>query len=382
MVRKVFIQNVSSPYFGTLGMRKKEDCVALSANIMAENGYQSIIVAIDVLKLGNLKHPKEKNTIPEVKIYNFKRVLNYFMFARKYNSATFFGNARTIVGLTTCFFGEYRIFMSHTCNLPTHWLERKILSFFLKRFDAIKVESYAEKRLLEKLGINSHRIFVIPIPIDFDYFSQKPNSNLLKELKSKYFIAKDEVILIFLAALREQKRADTVLKAIKVLKDRGIKVKLLQVGQDLLKERLGKSFVELATEIGVKENIICAGRVKDEELRALIHLSQIGIQSSEVEGQCIVAFEFAAAGIPECLSNIPSFEVFGGNVLRHNPSDYQKLAFNIEFYLNNPNIAKKHVNENKRLVQEKYDYETVKLEMKKLLINKKECLKRKKRWFK
>ena len=53
-------------------MLEKEDCVALAANVMAENGFRSIVVTVDTMGLQNLKSPDERHTRPDVEIYNFK----------------------------------------------------------------------------------------------------------------------------------------------------------------------------------------------------------------------------------------------------------------------------------------------------------------------
>ena len=381
---KIFIQTLSNPYYGSLGMLAKEDCVALAGNVMAENGYESIVAALDAIGLKTFKWPKVKNTIDEVNIINFKSMFELIRFLRqkRFRCATVFGNARTPVGFMACYFGEYRIFMNHTATLPLKWWQRKVFKFFLSRFDAVKVESETEKRIYTEFGIEPHRIFVIPIPIDRHFLQVRANAEEYRNIRERFGIKDDEKIIIYLASLREQKGADTVIKALKVLKKRGVKVKLLQVGQDLLKERLGQSFGEMASSFGVSNLVVQTGRVENEELRTIIQMSDIGIQSTEIEGQCIVAFEYAACGIPECLTTIPSFEVFGDNILRHHPKDHNKLADNIQFYFNNPDVAKRHVEANQKLVETKYDYDMIYEKMRELLIDQKENLTGKRKWFK
>lgn len=372
--KPVFIQICSAPYNGNIGITKKEDYVAFPSNIMAENGYRSIIATVDEFKLGPLALPNETYTDKEVEINNFQSIFKLYKFLRKYKKATIWGNARTITGLTSCFFGQYRIFMNHHSTLPKKMWQRMILKFFLKRFHAIKGESEAEKRALIEFGVDPSKIFIIPIPIDYELFSREPTEDEKKKVGQKYGLVPEEKLLLFLCVLREHKRPDTVLKALKILKDRGIKVKLLQVGKDLIKERIGKSFSEMAKELNVDDMIVATGRLSIEELVTIMHISQVGIQSADVEGQCLVAFEYAAAGLPECLSNIPSFEVFKENILRHNSGDSLTLANNIEYYLSNQNIAKEHGIKNQKLVREQYNYDKIYARMKDLLINKKEEL--------
>lgn len=378
--KQIFLQNLSVFYNGNLGMLAKEDCVALASNLMAENGYESIIATVNTMGIPSLKSPEDRHTLPEVKIHNFKSTIAYFRFMNKYKTATVLGNARTFIGLTACYFGNYRVFMNHHSTLPKKAWQRMILKFFLKRYDAIRADTQAEKRELLKLGgLDPKRILISPIPIDHKYFSKKSRPEFIKELKKKYDIKPKDKTFIFLAALRMHKRPDTVLKAVKILKEKGHSIKLLQVGKDTLKEQTGKSFLEMAKDLGLEKEAISTGRVSDEELHALFHLGDIGIQSSDVEGQCITAFEYAAAALPECLSDIPSFEIFKNNILRHKSSDYKKLAENLEFYMSNPKIAKEHATKNQKMVQEEYDYDKVKEKLKLILIDKKEELKKSKR---
>ncbi len=352
-------------------MLAKEDCVALAANIMAEERYRSIVATVDMIGLG-IKSPENRHTLPEVEIYNFSSLREYLRFMRSEKPDIVFGNARTVVGLTASFFGRRSVFMNHHSSLPKKWWQRIVLKVFLPRFDAIKADTEAEKRELLKLGtLDAKKISIIPIPIDHKFLGKKPAQDYLRALRKRYGIEDGEKVLLFLSVLREHKRPDTILKALKLLRDQNIRVKLLQVGKDVLKERIGKSFGELATKLGVTDSVVSTGRVSDEDLQAFLHLADVGIQSSDAEGQCIVAFEYAAAGLPECLSNLHSFEIFGGNVLRHEPGDAEKLAKNLEYYLTHPAVAKVHAKKNQALVRKQYDYDLIKGKMRAFILGKK-----------
>ena len=99
-------------------------------------------------------------------------------------------------------------------------------------------------------------------------------------------------------------------------------------------------------------------------------LAEIGIIPSYHEGQCLVAYEFAAAGLPLCVSNIGSFtSVFGNSALFSKPNDYKTLASNILKYLNDKDLVKKHTSTNKKIVKERCDYDTIKARLKELLVS-------------
>jgi len=259
--------------------------------------------------------------------------------------------------------------MSHQSQNPPIWWQKLLFRFFIKRFDAIKVSNPYEKEQLIKLGVNPNKIHYIPITIDHKFFSKKPTQTQLDKLRKKYKIKKTDKLILFVATARSQKKVYTMLKAINLLLKKQKNIKFVFIGKDSLFEEKLPSIKDFSTKIGIKNNVILTGRISNEELRDFMHLADVGITNSSREGQCISVYEKAAANLPLCLSNIGSFtSVFTKSALFNHPDDYKTLAKNIDKYLNNKELVKKHTKINYQLVKERCDYNKIKKQLKTLFL--------------
>ena len=163
-----------------------------------------------------------------------------------------------------------------------------------------------------------------------------------------------------MANIRKFKRVETALKAMKILKDKGLNFKFIIVGSDLLHVENEKTVKTITKELGLEDNVIITGWTKPDEVRNIMNISDICINSSIHEGQCLVVYEAASANIPLCVSNIGSFtSVFTNSALFHDPEDFVKLSENICYYLEKPKIVKKHISLNEKIVKERCDYKIV-----------------------
>ena len=356
---KKFLQISSSPYNGNFSMRPKEDYIAFPNNIMAEEGYESILATIDIFESSSTKF--KLNTLPEVKVYNFTSYLKFFKFVYNYKADIVFGNARTIVGMTAFLFGKRSIFMNHTANLPKKWWQRILLRFCLKRFDCIKCDSIGEKIDLIRLGIYGEHVCIIPIPVDYEFFSEQMDKDIIRK---EYGIKKNDFVIVFLAALRELKSPDTVLEAVKILKGKGIQVKLFQVGEDLV------NFSQRVKKLGLEKRVISTGWLDSYGVRDILQISDVGVQMSISEGQCLSVCEYIAAGLPICVSDIPSFDHW--RALKSDYNNSYHLAKNIEYCYYNRMINKGYfIDKNMEIIKADYDYNKNKIKMKKMIIGEK-----------
>ncbi len=79
----------------------------------------------------------------------------------------------------------------------------------------------------------------------------------------------------------------------------------------------------------------------------------------------IKLFEYMACSLPMVISNFPYWQkVFGECALFANPYNSKDIANNITYFLNNPNEAEKFSKKGRKLIEEKYNWES---ESKKLL---------------
>jgi|GEM_PF-5113743 len=286
--------------------------------------------------------------------------LGYIRFLLRNRDAIFFANSRIWQSFILPYICPRHLYMSHTSLLPHVWWKRQVFKFFAKRFKAIKVSNPFEKEELIKIGVPAKRITYIPLSIDYTYFSKKVPAKTRALMRKQYDIKKEDTVLLFLANVRLCKNPYTVIRALKLLKDRGKNVKMLVVGRDLLEEEKSPSIAHYAKENGVFDRVILAGPQQPENLLNFISMADIGVNSSKHEGQCLVAYELASAGLPLCLSRIGSFtSVFTDSVLFFDTDDDEMLAKNITTYMDHPSLVKRHVAKNRALVKRHCDYKVV-----------------------
>ncbi len=370
--KQKFIEIVPIAYTGSLGILMKEDYLATPANAASDIGYETSIISTAQLTTG-IYIPKSKKTIKsDIEIKQITKWPEYIKTLYQNNDSVIFSNDRTAKSFIACFFGKYNIFMSHQSRNPPIWWQRQIFKFFVKKFDAIKVSNPFEIEELVKLGVKREKIHYIPLSIDHEFFEKKSSEELKNKTRKKYHLQKDEKVFLFLANIRKFKRVGTALRAMKILQDKNIKFKLIIVGSDFLHTEKEKNVAEISKELGITNNVIVTGWVAPQEARNIMNVSDICINSSIHEGQCLVVYEAASANLPLCVSNIGSFtSVFTKSALFHDPEDSEKLAQNIEYYLKHPNIAKKHAEINKTIVKERCDYDIVKKRLRELFTIKK-----------
>jgi len=369
MSKKSFIEIVPIFFDGSLGISDKEDYFLIPAKVASEMGYESIILSTPAMDVGKLMQKKHKKVNKDIQIIHIQKWISYLRFLFQYKDAVIFANDRVAKSFIACFFGKHNIFMSHQSRLPKKWWQRKIFLFFVKKFDAIKVSNPFEKEELIKAGVKPERIHYIPLSIDHEFFSKKVSTQRKNEIRKKYNIQKDEKVLLFLAHVRKFKRIDTVLQAMHILREQNIKVKLIIAGKDMLLNEKEKSIQEQAEQLGITEQIVLTESISQERAREIMNISDICVNSSIHEGQGLVVYEASSAGLPLCVSNIGSFtSVFTKSALFHNPDDARKLADNIQYYFKHPQIAKRHVTINKKIIKERCDYNIVTSKLKELFL--------------
>lgn len=365
-----FIEIVPS-YNGSYLLIEKEDFMALSVNCVVDDFSKIEYTIYDPKLLIN------KKVIMKIKRYLNKKVkvivitslLRYliYLFSNR-NKAVVFANDRTPHALVTGILCKKTILMSHQSRLPPGFFKRTVFNFFAKNFKYIKVSNPFEKKELIKIGVNAKKIIYLPLAIDHKFFSRKRKG--FDKLKKKYNIKKNDKVILYLGNIRRFKNPYNILRAIKEVIKKGEKIIFLIAGADLLRNEKGKTMVEFARELGILKHIRYIGAVSQEKATEFIHIADIGIINSFHEGQCIVTYEFASAGLPMCLSRMGSFtSVFKDSALFNDTKDYKTLAENMIKYINNRGLRKKHSSINREIVKERCDYDTVKERLRKLFVN-------------
>ncbi|MGV8171664.1 MAG: glycosyltransferase family 4 protein, partial [Candidatus Woesearchaeota archaeon] len=287
---KIFIEIVPIQFTGSVGNHPKEDYFAIPANIMYDAGYSVKILSTPSSLKGIVTSKNESNTRKQIPLLTIKTWPKYLSFLWTNRKAIIFANDRTPKSFIACFFGRRTVFMSHQSRNPPIWWQRQVFRFFVNRFDAIKVSNPFEKEELIKLGVKPEKIRYIPLSIDHEFFAKKSSEKLKDQTRKKYGIQKDEKVFLFLAHIRKFKRVATALRAMRILKDKNIKFKFIVVGNDLLHEENEKNVLDIAKELKIVKEVIMTGGVDPKQAREIMNISDICINSSIHEGQCLVVY--------------------------------------------------------------------------------------------
>ena len=164
------------------------------------------------------------------------------------------------------------------------------------------VSNFIKRVIIENTGINEDKLVVIKNPIDFESFSDcriNPDTHL----RNKLGITKDEVVILFVGRIVENKGIKYLLQAMLQL-EANFPVKLIVIGSfgsnfGLSEKNDGfkNDILSLAKELG--EKVIFTGFVNNLQLPAYHSFAHIVTMPSWVdESAGKVAMEALASGLP------------------------------------------------------------------------------------
>ncbi len=168
---------------------------------------------------------------------------------------------------------------------------RKITTNYSNRCDNIIAPSTAIKKMLVDREIKSP-INIIPSGINIDNF--KKDVGQKDEIRKKYNIKSDDILLITACRLTEEKNLEFLVRSFAKIKQRYNDVKFMIVGDGAVRKDLEKK----AEELGIKNSIVMTGLVDRTEIVGLYQASDIFVFASKTETQGLVAVEAMAAGNP------------------------------------------------------------------------------------
>lgn len=198
--------------------------------------------------------------------------------------------------------------------------------------------------------------------INPEYSGQNDNVKFKKNLNLKI----EEKIIITTSRLVYKNGIDVLVKSIYELKNivPKLKVKLLILGDGFLR----KDLENLATELNLKNDVLFLGSVPPNEVFNYLTASDLFVRPSRSEGLGNSFLEAMAAGIPVIgtdVGGIPDFlidpstnsgQATGLFCEVDNPKD---LAKKIKLILENEKLREKIIQNAKKLVYEKYDWENI-----------------------
>jgi len=138
-------------------------------------------------------------------------------------------------------------------------------------------------------GFRRDRIVVIPNGVDLDWYRPGEEPRF------------EQPTLLYLGRLKRYKRVDLVIRALAVLRERGVDARLLVAGRGDHEPALRS----LVGELGLEDAVRFLGFVPEEEKRRLFQRAWVHVLTSPKEGWGITNLEAAACGTPTVASDSP-----------------------------------------------------------------------------
>lgn len=247
-------------------------------------------------------------------------------------------------------------------GLTAHAMKTKMLPLYplyvqaFKRADALQAISQYLASFGKSMGFKGEPR-VIPNGVDYALFTKSISSESVIRLKKEYGIQNGEKILIHTGRFVEKNGIADIIKTLPRLSSH---TKLLLVGEGPCESRLR----DLAQREGVKSRVIFAGHKSYHDLPEYYTISDIFIRPSLSEGFGNVFVEAMAAGIPVIGTDVGGIKDFlkeGKTGWVCSPHDTHCIANKVHYILNphNKERVEKVLLNAKKMVQDRYDWDTI-----------------------
>lgn len=173
-------------------------------------------------------------------------------------------------------------------------ISHRYVKYLAKHASALTGPSLKVQEFFDSCGAQKS-ISVVPNPVELDVFNPlNLQQNKIDEIRKKYNIANDEILVSFCGRLGKEKNVDTLLEfwAKKVKKDDKLKLMILGEGPclDELKEH--------AQKLGIADIVIFVGKVEHNDLPNYYGACQLYITASLSDTNSISMKEAMATGLP------------------------------------------------------------------------------------
>jgi glycosyltransferase involved in cell wall biosynthesis len=228
----------------------------------------------------------------------------------------------------------------------------------LARTDKLTAISTYLLRAASRLGYAGES-FLIPNGVSvkkFEYHNQDVRELIRKNLG----FGKDDVLLITTSRLTHKNAVDDLISALVHLPE---EFKLLVLGTG----ELEKSLVRQADKLKVAQRTRFLRLQPQQGVIDHLHASDIFVRASRSEGMGNSFVEAMAAGVPVIgtkVGGIPDFLKDRETGLFSNVNDPQSIAYKVREYQADPELKARVIENAKRLVREKYDWDLIAREMK------------------
>jgi len=191
---------------------------------------------------------------------------------------------------------------------------------------------------------------IIPNGVDIEKFKNVQHSVLNK----------NDVVLITTSRLVEKNAVGDIIRALKFLPG-SISLKILGTGP------LEKSLKLKADSLQLRDRVEFLGSVSQDEISKYLHKADIFVRPSLSEGFGISFIEAMVAGLPVIatpVGGIPDFLKDRETGLFCEVNNPKSVADKVMEYINNPELTAKIIENARKMVEERYDWNLIAKEMK------------------
>jgi len=253
------------------------------------------------------------------------------------------------------FYGKCKIiYTRHSVFEPSPKISKgigKIINGFVNNKTADRIIAVAEaaKDNLTATGVSEEKIIVIQNgvqPLCEISDEQK------KVLRANYNVCDDEFLIGIVARLNEVKGHVYLLEALKMLRDEGIKVKLLIAGTGDYE----KNIREKIAELGIVHDVIMAGFITD--VTGIMNILDANMNASfGTEATSLSLLEGMSIGVPAIVSDFggnPGVVTHGENGLIFETKNANDLYEKLKLFLSDEALRQSMRNKSKKIFDSKF----------------------------
>ena len=248
---------------------------------------------------------------------------------------------------------------------PIDYIKKRV-GFMYKVFEKIFTKAdviQAISRYLADFGRDMGAkcpIEVVPNGVDVKKFKIQNSKFQREEFRETIGFKKDDIVLVTASRLVVKNATGDTIRALTYLPEN---VKFLVIGTGYEEVELKK----LVEDLGLKERVKFLGYIGHDLLPMHLWASDIFVRPSLSEGMGNSFIEAMAAGLPVIATEVGGIVDFLKNKetgLFSAVADPKDIALKVEIYMRDKNLRDEIVDNAKKMVEEKYDWENVTWQMK------------------
>lgn len=222
-------------------------------------------------------------------------------------------------------------------------VKKRIQDYAFKKANLIHAWGPVMTLSMKEAKVDMRKVLIVPKGIDLSVFENKKSTetNTIKAIVTR--------------SLSPEYRHDIVLKSIAILQEKGLNVQLTIVGDGVQLPFLKA----LAKKLQIESKIIFTGRIVNSQLAALLLESNFYISMPITEGVSASLFEAMATNCYPIVTDIPGNQ----NWIKHRENgqlitidDYQMLASELIWAIENPTYREQAVRNNRTFVEQNANY--------------------------